>query len=197
MDSDARHGLDWRIALISIFGFWLFYAVLVTLRANILDFPAQGEMALRRGYVSAFGIAVTIVLWQALRLLDRRALWTRIAAATLLAVPCAIAIAAFNYYAFNIYDQLSLIDIEMAKPEGYKKPSLGAEIADFGLTRYFFLIAWASLYLALGFAADVRAAERKAAAFARAAQSAELRALRYQVNPHFLFNTLIRCRHWS
>ena len=43
---------------------------------------------------------------------------------------------------------------------------------------------------ALGFAQDVGEAERKAARFARAAQSAELRALRYQVNPHFLFNTL-------
>lgn len=190
MDSDARHGLDWRIAIVSIFGFWLFYAVLVTLRANLLEFPAQGEMALRRGFVSAFGIAITILLWQALRLLDRKPLWVRIAAATLFAVPCAIAIAAFNYYAFNIYDQLSLIEVEMSKPPGHTKPSLVMEIADFGLTRYFFLIAWASLYLALGFAADVRAAERKAASFAQAAQSAELRALRYQVNPHFLFNTL-------
>ncbi len=33
-------------------------------------------------------------------------------------------------------------------------------------------------------------AERRAATFERAAQLSELRALRYQLNPHFLFNTL-------
>ncbi|MEA3064379.1 MAG: two-component system, LytTR family, sensor kinase, partial [Sphingomonadales bacterium] len=36
----------------------------------------------------------------------------------------------------------------------------------------------------------LRAAERRAAGAEREAQDAQLRALRYQVNPHFLFNTL-------
>jgi LytS/YehU family sensor histidine kinase len=36
----------------------------------------------------------------------------------------------------------------------------------------------------------LQAAERKAAEFERLAHSAQLKALRYQVNPHFLFNTL-------
>jgi LytS/YehU family sensor histidine kinase len=35
-----------------------------------------------------------------------------------------------------------------------------------------------------------RSAEREAAGYRAAARDAELRALRYQVNPHFLFNTL-------
>jgi LytS/YehU family sensor histidine kinase len=35
-----------------------------------------------------------------------------------------------------------------------------------------------------------RAAERREGAYRRAAKAAELRSLRYQVNPHFLFNTL-------
>ncbi|HEV7232916.1 MAG TPA: histidine kinase, partial [Sphingorhabdus sp.] len=41
-----------------------------------------------------------------------------------------------------------------------------------------------------GYAREVREAERKTSRFAQAAQDAELRSLRYQVNPHFLFNTL-------
>jgi LytS/YehU family sensor histidine kinase len=44
--------------------------------------------------------------------------------------------------------------------------------------------------MALGYAQIVRRAERRAAIFAQEAQTAQLRALRYQVNPHFLFNTL-------
>jgi hypothetical protein len=55
---------------------------------------------------------------------------------------------------------------------------------------YFFFLAWAAIYLALCYAARMGALERRTAELRSAAQSAELRALRYQVNPHFLFNTL-------
>ncbi|HMC90930.1 MAG TPA: histidine kinase [Allosphingosinicella sp.] len=55
---------------------------------------------------------------------------------------------------------------------------------------YFFFAAWASFYIAMSAAAGMRNAERRAARAERNAQAAQLRALRYQVNPHFLFNTL-------
>lgn len=64
------------------------------------------------------------------------------------------------------------------------------QLTDVALGRYFLLIAWAALYLALGNAEMVRAAERREGQYRRAAKAAELRSLRYQVNPHFLFNTL-------
>ncbi len=63
-------------------------------------------------------------------------------------------------------------------------------VVDIALGRYFLLIAWASLYFALLAIAQVRRAERRAGEFREAAKAAELRSLRYQVNPHFLFNTL-------
>jgi hypothetical protein len=56
--------------------------------------------------------------------------------------------------------------------------------------RYFMMLAWCALYLALLTGQEARAAERREGAFRRAAKAAELRSLRYQVNPHFLFNTL-------
>jgi len=63
-------------------------------------------------------------------------------------------------------------------------------IADTSVNGYFFFVAWAALYLSLCYAAEVAALERRTASLRAAKQSAELRALRYQVNPHFLFNTL-------
>src|SRR3546814_10365859 len=63
-------------------------------------------------------------------------------------------------------------------------------IVESALSWYFIFAAWASLYVAMSYAKELRAADRRAAAFAREAQEAQLRALRYQINPHFLFNTL-------
>lgn len=64
------------------------------------------------------------------------------------------------------------------------------QLTDIALGRYFLLLAWAGLYFALGYAEHARAAERREGEHRRAAKASELRSLRYQVNPHFLFNTL-------
>ncbi|MEZ5681008.1 MAG: histidine kinase [Erythrobacter sp.] len=58
------------------------------------------------------------------------------------------------------------------------------------LSQYFLLLAWAAIYFALLAGARAREAERRGERFRSAAKAAELRSLRYQVNPHFLFNTL-------
>lgn len=49
---------------------------------------------------------------------------------------------------------------------------------------------WSCLYLTLLYSFDVRDRERRLAAVREEALSAQMRALRYQVNPHFLFNML-------
>ncbi|WP_298470813.1 histidine kinase [uncultured Erythrobacter sp.] len=63
-------------------------------------------------------------------------------------------------------------------------------IVDAALSRYYILLTWASLFIALTAIAQARVAERREEQFRSAAKAAELRSLRYQVNPHFLFNTL-------
>jgi len=63
-------------------------------------------------------------------------------------------------------------------------------IVDAALSRYYILLTWASLFIALSAIAQARVAERREEQFRSAAKAAELRSLRYQVNPHFLFNTL-------
>lgn len=51
-------------------------------------------------------------------------------------------------------------------------------------------LAWAALYVGLSHALEVRARDARLAEAERLAQQAQLAALRLQINPHFLFNTL-------
>jgi two-component system LytT family sensor kinase len=64
------------------------------------------------------------------------------------------------------------------------------QIIDVALGRYFLILAWASLYFAMLAGAQARESQRREERFRSAAKAAELRSLRYQVNPHFLFNAL-------
>ncbi len=184
-----------QMALLTIVGFWIFHALIVSLRAAVLDFPQQDELSSRRIVVAIIGIMITWGLYMFLRLFDRKPLSRRVVVAFVAAIPCAFAIAWVNYYVFNIYDPVSLFEDQVL---GQKVEDLQdqmgitafQQVVEFAITRYFFIIAWATMYLALSVAGEVRIAERRAARFAQAAQDAELRSLRYQVNPHFLFNTL-------
>ncbi len=187
---ESDHGVSPALALYSILGFWFFYALLVTLRATVMGFDGQGELAARRAIVTVIGIVVTWILYLALRRFDRTSLGARIVIGFSLAAPFAIAMALANYYIFNVYDPVNLFpDADLAKKATEHDYVLIGIVED-AISRYFFLAAWAGLYLALSYASEAHRTERRAARLERAAQAAELRSLRYQVNPHFLFNTL-------
>jgi LytS/YehU family sensor histidine kinase len=62
--------------------------------------------------------------------------------------------------------------------------------ADTAVVWLFFFIAWSAFYLATQAQAEALGARQRATEAESAARAAQVRALRYQVNPHFLFNTL-------
>ena len=62
--------------------------------------------------------------------------------------------------------------------------------ADVMVSWLFFFVAWSAFYIAMLAQSEAHGAQRRAADAEAAAQAAQVRALRYQVNPHFLFNTL-------
>lgn len=184
-----------QMAFLTIVGFWVFHALIVSLRATVLDLPDPAELVWRRIFVTLVGVFLTWLLYLVLRRFDRRPLGFRVATAFALSMPCALLSALANYYVFNVYDPISMfadpsIDQQIEEIRAKIGYDFWQEIAEITVTRYFFIIAWASLYLTLGYAREVREAERTASRYAQAAQDAELRSLRYQVNPHFLFNTL-------
>ena len=209
----APEAVPTRQVLASIFGVWTCYYVLITARSFIVDAHPVGEMLWRRGVVTLAGALITVVMWAVLRRLSARPLAIRVAATLLVAAPAALGAAWVNYKMFVSMEPNWMLDdgrtrlhmdkagnfiidtpgspqIKVRDPDANSPSSIWKELSDVTLGRYFLLIAWGALFMAMSNAADVRAAERRAAAFRRAAKAAELRSLRYQVNPHFLFNTL-------
>lgn len=84
---------------------------------------------------------------------------------------------------FEQSESLIIVEAEQAG-------STWRSVLEIALGRYFLLLAWSSTYFALLAGTKARMAERREQQFRSAAKAAELRSLRYQVNPHFLFNTL-------
>ncbi len=178
-----------RLVIQSIAGFWAFYFLINTLKACIAEAPDQLDMMLRRLVVSMIGVALTLVLHAVLR---PRSHWSpgRLVGLVFAAsVPISLAYGATNYLAFNIIMPSPALLAEIARYSD-KEMSPTLEILGLATSWYFFVVAWGVLYIALAYAERVRDAERQANRYRAAAQTAELRALRYQVNPHFLFNTL-------
>jgi two-component system, LytTR family, sensor kinase len=184
-----------QLAFLTIIGFWVLNSVIVSLRASILDFPAQDELALRRAAVTVIGIALTWLLYLVMRAFDRYPLGVKFTVAAVGAVPVAAAIAWVNYYVFYLYEAQGYFDDTILRKHiNEVRQAIGSapwpEMIDNAIVRYFSILAWAAMYLAICYAREIQEAERTASRYAQAAQDAELRSLRYQVNPHFLFNTL-------
>jgi two-component system, LytTR family, sensor kinase len=189
VNSGSRNPLKSGSVVISIIGFWFFYFAIFSLRALLLDLPDQFDLALKRAIVMLLGILVTLIFWQIILSVQKKSLRVRMITAALVAMPTAVILSMINYFVFNIFGGASGC-CDLNTQEVFDAHWLVDEISNSSPTNYFLLIAWAALYLALGYARDVVDSERRAAQFSKAAKEAEIRALRYQVNPHFLFNTL-------
>jgi hypothetical protein len=208
---------DWRTALKSILGFWMFYALTVLARAFLGSDPwtvlENRAITIVVGMILTLGIYVAIATLAGEAPLRRRAIVAGAASFT-----AAAALAGFQIAADNFQDKPH-DEFHYVSREGYHVTERGNQMridrpdappfivtwprvtelmpyeqfriaADTLVVWLFFFAAWSAYYLATRAQSQVLTAQRRAAEAESAAQSAQLQALRYQVNPHFLFNTL-------
>ena len=208
---------DWPLAFKSILGFWFFYALTVVARAFLGTDPwttLENKLV-----VIAIGMVLTGLIYLAIATLGQNGSIRRKAVIAAVASSIgSVAMGGtlilledmfreskeeFRFQAregFWVIEQGQQIRIERSAQEPLVLTMPKAnELDPMKRVRYaldasvvwlFFFIAWSAFYLATQAQAEALGAQRRLADAESAAQAAQVRALRYQVNPHFLFNTL-------
>ncbi len=208
---------DWPLAVKSILGFWLVYFVTVIARAFLTEDP--GTIIFNRSLTLVIGIALTAGIYVVFATYARQAPLKRRIAIGVAASFVAAAVQAGLLIAADRFLEKPQEEMRFVSREGYKVVETGNTMrlerpneeplivtwprmaqlsshdqfryaADSTVTWFFFYAAWTAFYMAMLAQAEALGAQRRLADAESAAQAAQVRALRYQVNPHFLFNTL-------
>jgi hypothetical protein len=176
--------------LCQLAGWGLYWVLQVSLSTQILHLPLVRSV-LEIGVLTALGVALT----HGLRAFLRRRPWARLrlralvpsilGTALLLSLPMA---AVIHYMSIGALWGPDHVDIE----------NLNVAPGMLLWTRWLILVlnsmalftVWAVLYLTLTALRDQRSAALRQSELARALQLSELRLLKSQLNPHFLFNSL-------
>lgn len=160
---------------------WLFYwlMVCVTLLSVL---PAENSIfvLLQNKFVRAF---IGFLLTSVMRYIYKRYFQTHnFTASVWQGIVCSVVFGCIWAYSLNIYYWLvsPLFNFSAA----YAK--LPQDVFSYSIT----LLAWSALYLGVKFGREWQIEREKALQAAAFAQKAQLEMLRYQLNPHFLFNAL-------
>jgi len=160
-------------ALIAVF--WIAHFSIMYLRSQIRAEPDerfQLDRTLDRIGFALFGAFLSYLVYRCLRPLRLRGFGPQAAAGASLAFVAACVQALANTLMFG--------------EQRFHLP----DFMFYTMYWFWFYFSWTAAYLALSYSITIQDQERRTAELAVMAREAQVRALRYQINPHFLFNTL-------
>jgi two-component sensor histidine kinase len=165
--------------LVANFVLWALTYLIVTARVMTEPMPHAGDMALRRLAMAAFGFLACLLIGRILSALAEQPIWRRLLAAVVLSVAGGFAYSVLNYMVFYVFDPLW--GVEALSP---------VSAAVTASTFFWTFISWCALYFAIRYEEELKEKNLRLVSAQALAMDAQNRMLRYQINPHFLFNTL-------
>ncbi|MEH6757233.1 MAG: histidine kinase [Parasphingorhabdus sp.] len=174
------------LAIKSIFGVWAGYFVVNSLR--VVLWGASDHLHTLEDYLVTAIISVTVT-WALYRLLA--VIGERPAGAVFILTIPTIFMATGTVYLTNLilaYPMPVLDYISIA--HGISPNSALSHFSDMAFVNYLILVGWGGLYLAMVNSRNSQVALTHRQNLERANRESEMRALRYQLNPHFVFNAL-------
>tara|TARA_R110000850_G_scaffold30238_2_gene83457 strand:- start:7122 stop:8297 length:1176 start_codon:yes stop_codon:yes gene_type:complete len=176
------------LAIKSIFGVWGAYFLFVTSRFLYVTQANVEALFLQRILMTSICITLTWMLYRLLVAVRGSGMGAAIFMLSLPTIILANYIAIIDQIIFN--HDAALFDFSyLLEPIDFNAFDW-AYILDEAFTRYFILASWGALYLALSHSKDVQRMMAHSRQLERVNRESELRALRYQLNPHFVFNAL-------
>ncbi|MBR0553816.1 sensor histidine kinase [Stakelama marina] len=167
-------GTAWTILL-----FWLAQYGLLTAQRLLVKPDEGGSFLVARACVTLIGIALAFAMAYVLRAVRGWSARWQLGTAILLALVGCLLHAAGNFLVFDLF----MRELNRAN----------ADVASYFMAVAHWFWSYAALagfLLVLSFSQQASERERRIAQLRREADSAQMRALRYQLNPHFMFNTL-------
>ena len=163
-------------------GGWLAYGLAMAL-SRIGMFPLR-YMVVAKGMLMVVGLVISLGLRYVYRPLIRRG--TPLLALLVVAVVASYVASLMWTAADNVLDYpvTTALGVRPPGPRGTIRPFYGA------VYNAFTMLAWSVLYLGIRYYAALQAERERSLRAEAAAHQAQLEALRYQINPHFLFNSL-------
>jgi LytS/YehU family sensor histidine kinase len=181
LDEAAARDLDRRMMMLSVI-FWLAHFAMMSSRAAAGELSLTLGASLARAATAVVGMALCYGLYLLLKRAPASHGLVRFAWAAAGSAAANIVFTAGNSVAFMVFVPMWRNDLSMTFA-----PSML-----FMNYSYFMLefIAWSALYATIVGSAELRDREWRLAQAESAAHQAKLSALRLQIQPHFLFNTL-------
>ncbi len=162
-----------------IIALWIIQFVLLSVQRKLMGQIDPWMMLIPRLLTSCVGVVISVGIWKFLGLQAGKSLWLRVLTAVGVPLIACTIHAIANFTIFQIF--LGSENSERATVVAY---------ASSLLYWYWCYLAISGLLLSLIYSRELAQRERDLARLEQLAHTAQIRALRYQINPHFMFNTL-------